>query len=148
MTGMAAWQNWNVPVRLMRSTRSQSSAATSWLCSKRRMPALFTRTSSRPSSPVAVATACAARRRVADVADERRRPPPGSSAPLPIASAAAASPSLVAVDRDHRGALVDQALRGRPADAGRGTGDDGDPSLEALHPLRLERVLVSSELDG
>ncbi len=92
MRGMAAWQNWNVPVRFTRSTRSQSSGATSWLCSKRRMPALFTRTSSRPASSVAAATARGAVA-ASPTSPARATMPAEAAAPFPMASTASASAS-------------------------------------------------------
>ena len=132
--GMAAWQNRNVPVRLTRAPGPSPRAATSWLCSKRRMPALFTRTSSRPGRRRGDGRR--AEGRVADVAGGGDRAGRGA-APWRWRQAVG-----VAVDGHDRGALVDQPVDRRPADARRRTRDDGDPSLESLHGGRLERVLV------
>ena len=47
-------------------------------------------------------------------------------------------------DGEDRGALVDEGVRDRPADAARRTGDDDVPALEAFH----DPSLVEAPLDA
>ena len=93
------------------------------------MPALLTRTSTRPSSSIAALDQVGARVGVGDVGLDRQRAatglldqPRGVGEPVDPAGA-----------ERHVGAGLGQTLRERDTEAARGAGDDRDLAVEAEH---------------
>ena len=110
MSGIAAWMQWNVPVRLTASMRSQASSVISVKDRNSSSPALVTTISIGPRSvrTLAIASSTAARSETSTDAPERRRD-------RSCASAAAAVDGGVAVEVEQRDAvsLRRQSLRHR-----------------------------------
>src|SRR6266852_6973803 len=90
-----AWLAKKTPLALTASRRSQSASVTSAVWAERWMPALFTRMSMRPSSPmVRSAMACRSARRVTSVRRASARRPSlrtSSAVRLPVASSSSAT---------------------------------------------------------
>ena len=134
---MAAWHMRKVPVRFTSRICCQLSSATSWLCSKRRMPALFTSRSSRPCSRAA-ATAAGAK------AGSLTSPTSVVTASGRAASlAVAASPSSArSVATTVAPSSTSRCTVARPMPDAPPVTSATRPSYRCMAP-RLERVLVS-----